>query len=125
MKFKAHIKLTEEQKKSRPVGYGNPGEEAIYFEFSIQHLIEDLSSDIYDADLREVLIPWLMAGNQPEIVELDDDNERRLLTSIGRRSVNSGGGIWNFPPDLVKRIMPSKEERDGITDIVGASEIVK
>ena len=67
MKFKAHIKLTDEQKTLRRMA-DKTEVEAIDIEFSIQDLIEELTLDQYTPDIRQILVPWLMDKNQPEVI---------------------------------------------------------
>lgn len=85
MKFKAHIKLTKNQSKAA-VRLGLEDTKYHEMEFTLkdlaEHLIMVYKNRILPSDLREYLIPWLLKGNYPDIVELDDNNDRKLMALI-------------------------------------------
>lgn len=89
MKFKAHIKLTEEQKEAyMPLQH-------IDFEFTFKDILEELIDKDEHYPVRHVLIPWLLAGNQPEIMMNENEikhvcNEIELMGAKKRFKGESG-----------------------------------
>lgn len=72
MKFKAHIKLTDEQYQDLVRHSMEPvvPEEKRYFdiEFTLQDLAYFLTTgSSMSYSFKEILIPWLLRGNMPEI----------------------------------------------------------
>ena len=72
MKFKAHIKLTEEQSQDA-VRYGAEDAEYADVEFTLFDLACGAVSRDVPYSFRELLIPWLLAGNQPEVILSDEE----------------------------------------------------
>lgn len=75
MKFKAHIKLTEEQRQDA-IRYEFEDKEYHDIEFTLKDLAEHLfmlhETHVLPYDIREKLVPWLLGGNQPDIIFSDD-----------------------------------------------------
>ena len=79
MKFKAHIKLTEEQNILNRI-QGIPERESVDFEFTFCSLIKQIELyykqqvNIYDDDVINILIPWLGEGGEPAIIDCEPVN---------------------------------------------------
>ena len=85
MKFKAHIKLTQTQAEDA-VRHGLENTEYHDIEFTLKDLAENLIM-VHEAGkvprvLGEYLIPWLMEGNEPEVIEIDEGNADKLARCL-------------------------------------------
>jgi hypothetical protein len=128
MKFKAHIKLTDEHKNLYEWRLNKDQWEApehMDIEFTFKELLEEFLLNDYRVHFRKILFPWLMDGNHPEIIECEPEKLKSYFKDAYRQWMMSSGPLNPVPRGLIKRIMPSKDESvigAGVGDIISMIE---